>query len=83
MLIAFPCEYAEHPWIQKENHAPNVNLGEHVRARIKQFGLMNKFKRKALRVSFCLCLKSEYRQSLPFLFIEIDCIVGNGAGGSG
>ncbi|KAL5781080.1 hypothetical protein ACOSP7_006109 [Xanthoceras sorbifolium] len=43
-------EVLEHPWIQIENHAPNVNLGEHVRTKIKQFCLMNKFKKKALRV---------------------------------
>lgn len=43
------CE--EHPWIQNANQARNVNLGENVRARIKQFSLMNKFKKKVLRVS--------------------------------
>ncbi|XP_044499614.1 calcium-dependent protein kinase 24-like [Mangifera indica] len=40
----------EHPWIQNENHAPNISLGENVAARIKNFALMNKFKKKVLRV---------------------------------
>ncbi|XP_039072008.1 calcium-dependent protein kinase 24-like [Hibiscus syriacus] len=40
----------EHPWIQNLEHARNVNLGERVRARIKQFSLMNKFKKEVLRV---------------------------------
>ncbi|XP_039013585.1 calcium-dependent protein kinase 24-like [Hibiscus syriacus] len=40
----------EHPWILNLEHARNVNLGEHVRARIKQFSLMNKFKKEVLRV---------------------------------
>ncbi|XP_021911464.1 calcium-dependent protein kinase 24 [Carica papaya] len=43
-------EVLEHPWIQNANQARNVNLGENVRARIKQFSLMNKFKKKVLRV---------------------------------
>ncbi|XVF37834.1 hypothetical protein REPUB_Repub20aG0045100 [Reevesia pubescens] len=40
----------EHPWIQNLEHAPNVNLGENVRTKIKQFSLMSKFKKKVLRV---------------------------------
>ncbi|KAE8691993.1 Calcium-dependent protein kinase 24 [Hibiscus syriacus] len=40
----------EHPWIQNLENARNVNLGEHVRTRIKQFSLMNKFKKEVLRV---------------------------------
>ncbi|XP_044466980.1 calcium-dependent protein kinase 24-like [Mangifera indica] len=43
-------EVLEHPWIQNENHAPNISLGENVAARIKNFSLMNKFKKKVLRV---------------------------------
>ncbi|KAG6488573.1 hypothetical protein ZIOFF_049820 [Zingiber officinale] len=39
-----------HPWLQNANKAPNVNLGETVRARLQQFSMMNKFKKKALRV---------------------------------
>ncbi|XVF65468.1 hypothetical protein PTKIN_Ptkin09bG0252000 [Pterospermum kingtungense] len=43
-------EVLEHPWIRNLEHAPNVNLGEHVRTRIKQFCVMSKFKKKVLRV---------------------------------
>ncbi|KAJ8533074.1 hypothetical protein K7X08_015963 [Anisodus acutangulus] len=40
----------EHPWIQNAKKAPNVPLGDVVKSRLKQFSLMNRFKRKALRV---------------------------------
>ncbi|XP_073015142.1 calcium-dependent protein kinase 10-like [Primulina eburnea] len=40
----------EHPWIQNAKRAPNVPLGDIVRARLKQFSVMNRFKKKALRV---------------------------------
>ncbi|KAJ8755594.1 hypothetical protein K2173_022173 [Erythroxylum novogranatense] len=40
----------EHPWLQNANQAPNVSLGETVRARLKQFSAMNKLKKRALRV---------------------------------
>lgn len=43
-------EVLENPWIQNANAAPNVSLGEHVRTRIQQFFLMNKFKKRVLRV---------------------------------
>jgi len=42
--------FAEHPWIQNAKKAPNVPLGETVRARLKQFSVMNKLKKRALRV---------------------------------
>lgn len=46
---------ADHPWIQNAKKAPNVSLGETVRARLKQFSVMNKLKKRALRVlSHCL-----------------------------
>lgn len=41
---------ADHPWIQNAKKAPNVSLGETVRARLKQFSVMNKLKKRALRV---------------------------------
>ena len=55
--------YEEHPWLLNSNAAPNIPLGEAVRARLKQFSAMNKFKKKALKVSFlpaslknlCIC----------------------------
>ncbi|KAL6976259.1 Calcium-dependent protein kinase 24 [Sarracenia purpurea var. burkii] len=43
-------EVLEHRWIQNPHQVPNVPLGENVRTRIKQFSLMNKFKKKVLRV---------------------------------
>ncbi|GLT66246.1 hypothetical protein SLA2020_386210 [Shorea laevis] len=43
-------EVLENTWIKNTNHCRNVSLGEDVRIRIKQFSLMNKFKKKVLRV---------------------------------
>ncbi|CAI9112337.1 OLC1v1012774C1 [Oldenlandia corymbosa var. corymbosa] len=40
----------DHPWIQNAKRASNVPLGDIVRSRLKQFSVMNKFKKKALRV---------------------------------
>lgn len=42
---------ADHPWIQNAKKASNVPLGDIVRTRLKQFSIMNRFKKKALRVS--------------------------------
>jgi len=42
---------ADHPWLQNIKKAPNVSLGETVKARLKQFSMMNKLKKKALKVS--------------------------------
>ncbi|CAA3011918.1 calcium-dependent protein kinase 32-like [Olea europaea var. sylvestris] len=43
-------EVLDHPWLQNAKSAPNVSLGETVRARLKQFSMMNKLKKRALRV---------------------------------
>ncbi|GAB4856032.1 Calcium-dependent protein kinase 8 [Ancistrocladus abbreviatus] len=43
-------EVLDHPWLQNAKKAPNVSLGETVKARLKQFSMMNKLKKKALRV---------------------------------
>ncbi|KAH7550368.1 hypothetical protein JRO89_XS13G0179300 [Xanthoceras sorbifolium] len=40
----------EHPWLLNAKKAPNVPLGDIVRTRLKQFSVMNRFKKKALRV---------------------------------
>ncbi|KAG8370968.1 hypothetical protein BUALT_Bualt13G0038400 [Buddleja alternifolia] len=40
----------QHPWLQNAKKAPNVSLGETVKARLKQFSVMNKLKKRALRV---------------------------------
>lgn len=47
------CTYvhADTPWIQNADQVSNVPLGDRVRTRIKQFSLMNKFKKRVLRVS--------------------------------
>ena len=42
---------AEHPWIQNAKKTSNVPLGDIVRTRLKQFSVMNRFKKRALRVS--------------------------------
>lgn len=41
----------EHSWLQNAKKAPNVPLGDIVRTRLKQFSVMNRFKKKAMRVS--------------------------------
>ncbi|KAM1168422.1 hypothetical protein FF1_030308 [Malus domestica] len=43
-------EVLDHPWIQNAKKAPNVPLGETVRARLQQFSVMNKLKKRALGV---------------------------------
>ncbi|XP_042487288.1 calcium-dependent protein kinase 20-like [Macadamia integrifolia] len=43
-------EVLDHPWLQNAKKAPDVNLGENVRARLQQFSVMNKLKKRALRV---------------------------------
>ncbi|XP_057434409.1 calcium-dependent protein kinase 20-like [Lotus japonicus] len=43
-------EVLDHPWLQNAQKAPNVSLGEAVRARLLQFSVMNKLKKRALRV---------------------------------
>ncbi|KAI3449972.1 hypothetical protein Pfo_006637 [Paulownia fortunei] len=40
----------DHSWLQNIKKAPNVSLGETVKARLKQFSVMNKLKKRALRV---------------------------------
>lgn len=57
---------AEHPWLQNINKTPNVSLGETVKARLKQFSMMNKLKKKALKV-----LQSSLCASSLQLFIKL------------
>ncbi|KAL3585342.1 hypothetical protein D5086_012209 [Populus alba] len=40
----------DHPWLQNAKKAPNVSLGETVRSKLKQFSIMNKLKKRAMRV---------------------------------
>ena len=57
----FLSHLAEHPWIQNAKKAPNVPLGDVVKSRLKQFSMMNRFKRKALRVGS------------PYMLISLAC----------
>ncbi|MFQ6659341.1 hypothetical protein Gotur_028250 [Gossypium turneri] len=52
-VLLFMCMFqgeGEHPWLQNAKKAPNVPLDDVVKSRLKQFSIMNRFKRKALRV---------------------------------
>ncbi|KAH9329506.1 hypothetical protein KI387_001614 [Taxus chinensis] len=40
----------DHTWLHNAKKAPNVPLGDVVRSRLKQFSVMNRFKKRALRV---------------------------------
>ncbi|CAM6126871.1 unnamed protein product [Calypogeia fissa] len=40
----------DHTWLQNAKKAPNIQLGDAVRSRLKQFSAMNKLKKKALRI---------------------------------
>jgi hypothetical protein len=51
----------EHPWLQNAKKAPNVPLGDIVRSRLKQFSVMNRFKKKALRVSISSSFVCNYQ----------------------
>lgn len=55
---------ADHPWLQNAQKAPNVSLGEAVRARLLQFSVMNKLKKRALRVIFSTIF--EYLMGIDF-----------------
>ncbi|KAK6122860.1 hypothetical protein DH2020_043386 [Rehmannia glutinosa] len=45
-----PASQSKNKWIQNADKVSNIPLGERVRTRIKQFSLMNKFKKRVLRV---------------------------------
>uniref|UniRef100_A0A1J3D0N8 non-specific serine/threonine protein kinase n=1 Tax=Noccaea caerulescens TaxID=107243 RepID=A0A1J3D0N8_NOCCA len=61
----------EHPWIQNAKKAPNVPLGDVVRSRLKQFSVMNRFKRKALRV-ITEFLSTEEVEDIKEMFNKMD-----------
>lgn len=42
--------FSDHPWLRNLKKAPDVSLGETVLTRLRQFSVMNKFKKRALRV---------------------------------
>lgn len=67
----------EHPWLQNAKKAPNVPLGDVVKSRLKQFSLMNRFKRKALRVSGlsrCFSLLSVVQLFEPTSELLVSCL---------
>ncbi|CAN6326157.1 unnamed protein product [Urochloa humidicola] len=61
----------EHPWIQNASAAPNIPLGEAVRSRLKQFTVMNKFKKKAL-LMVAEYLPAEELEAIKELFHMLD-----------
>ncbi|KAL0738275.1 hypothetical protein Bca4012_014485 [Brassica carinata] len=61
----------EHPWIQNAKKAPNVPLGDVVKSRLKQFSVMNRFKRKALRV-IAEFLSSQEVEDIKEMFNKMD-----------
>ncbi|KAL6496170.1 Calcium-dependent protein kinase 13 [Orobanche gracilis] len=61
----------EHSWLQNAKKAPNVPLGDVVRSRLKQFSVMNRFKRKALRV-IADFLSNEEVEGIREMFAKID-----------
>ncbi|KAL7195035.1 hypothetical protein ACSBR1_035288 [Camellia fascicularis] len=61
----------EHAWLQNAKKAPNVPLGDVVKSRLKQFSMMNRFKRKALRVITDF-LSIEEVEDIKEMFRKID-----------
>ncbi|KAL3569735.1 hypothetical protein D5086_029625, partial [Populus alba] len=61
----------EHPWLQNAKKAPNVPLGDVVKSRLKQFSMMNRFKRKALRV-IADFLSIEEVEDIKEMFMKMD-----------
>ncbi|CAN1303596.1 Calcium-dependent protein kinase 13 [Linum perenne] len=61
----------EHSWLVNAKKAPNVPLGDVVRARLKQFSMMNRFKRKALRV-IADFLSGEEVEDIKEMFKKMD-----------
>ncbi|KAJ9555419.1 hypothetical protein OSB04_010033 [Centaurea solstitialis] len=58
-------------WILNAHKVPNIPLGEHVRSRIQQFSLMNKFKKKVISV-VAENLPDEQVTGLKQMFQEMD-----------
>ncbi|KAE9600908.1 putative non-specific serine/threonine protein kinase [Lupinus albus] len=61
----------QHPWLQNAKKAPNVPLGDVVKSRLKQFSVMNRFKRKALKV-IADFLSTEEVEDLKDMFKKMD-----------
>jgi len=61
----------DHHWLQNAKKASNVPLGDVVRSRIKQFSMINRFKKKALRV-IAEHLSVEEAESMKEMFKKLD-----------
>lgn len=61
----------EHPWLLNAKKAPDVPLGDVVKSRLKQFSMMNRFKRRALRV-IADHLSSEEVEDIKEMFKMLD-----------
>ncbi|KAG6517595.1 hypothetical protein ZIOFF_020991 [Zingiber officinale] len=61
----------DHPWLQKMKKAPYVNLFQTVGARLRQFSVLNKFKKKALRV-IAEYLSEEVAARIMEMFQKLD-----------
>ncbi|CAI0399213.1 unnamed protein product [Linum tenue] len=70
--LAMTLSVSDHPWIQNAKKAPNVPLGDIVRTRLKQFSVMNRFKKKALRV-IAEHLSLEEVEVIRDMFTLMDC----------
>ncbi|GER55796.1 calcium-dependent protein kinase [Striga asiatica] len=61
---------SEHPWVQNAKKALDVYFGDVVRLSLRQFSLMNRLKRKALRVTANI-LSTEVVQGIKEL-LDVD-----------
>ncbi|KAL3638063.1 Calcium-dependent protein kinase 13 [Castilleja foliolosa] len=71
LLLLCGMLFVKHSWLQNAKKAPNVPLGDVVRSRLKQFSVMNRFKRKALRV-IADFLSNEEVEGIKEMFSKID-----------
>ncbi|CAK9167762.1 unnamed protein product [Ilex paraguariensis] len=74
LILSLICGFSllsEHPWLQNAKRASNVPLGDIVKSRLKQFSLMNRFKRKALRV-IADFLSTEEIEGIKEMFRKMD-----------
>ncbi|KAF9680050.1 hypothetical protein SADUNF_Sadunf06G0079700 [Salix dunnii] len=70
MGLQIPSDFV-HPWLLNAKKAPNVPLGDVVKSRLKQFSMMNRFKRKALRV-IADFLSTEEVEDIKEMFKRMD-----------
>ncbi|KAI7753876.1 hypothetical protein M8C21_025632, partial [Ambrosia artemisiifolia] len=71
LLCGVPPFWAGSRWIQNADNVPDIPLGENVRAKIQQFSLMNKFKKKVIRL-VAENLPNEQIDGLKKMFHDMD-----------